>query len=150
MSHTREGDLITRLVLPVFELNGEFLAAAEDICAPAGLTPAQWKVLGAALDEPLPVAEIARRVGLLARQSVQRVADDLVRRGWAEYRENPRHRRAKLVAPTAAGRAKVDGLREAQHAWSNAVGAELDATELEAARTLVLRIAEVSRGVRSN
>ena len=86
---------MTDLVLPVFALNGEFLAAAEDMTRPVGLTPAWWQVLGATLTEPLAVAEIARRVGLgLARQSVQRVADVLVERGWAIYRDNPAHRRA--------------------------------------------------------
>src|SRR6476620_1451369 len=87
------GDALTDLVLPVFELNGEFLAAAKGIAEPAGLTPAWWQVLGATLTEPLPVAEIARRVGLgLARQSVQRTADLLVDQGWATYRDNPQHR----------------------------------------------------------
>ena len=62
----------------------------------------------ATLDEPLPVAEIARRVGLgLARQSVQRVADLLVERGWARFRDNPSHRRAKLLEPTDEGRAAL-------------------------------------------
>ncbi|MCX6491739.1 MAG: helix-turn-helix domain-containing protein, partial [Rhodococcus sp.] len=79
---TPEGDALTEVVLPVFELNGEFLAAAQDITKPTGLTPAWWQVLGATLDEPLSVADIARRVGLgLARQSVQRTANLLVDRG---------------------------------------------------------------------
>ena len=65
------GDALTDLVLPAFELNGEFLAAAEEMTRPVGLTPAWWQVLGATLDEPLTVAEIARRVGLgLARAGV--------------------------------------------------------------------------------
>ena len=68
---TPAGDALTELVLPAFELNGEFLAAAETMTRPVGLTPAWWQVLGATLDEPLTVAEIARRVGLgLARQKV--------------------------------------------------------------------------------
>ena len=76
---TPEGDALTDLVLPVFELNGEFLAAAAMITAPHELTPARWQVLGAVLDAPLPVPEIARRIGLgLTRQSVQRVANDVV------------------------------------------------------------------------
>lgn len=61
---TPEGDTLTEVVLTVFELNGEFLAAAEMISKPHGLTPAWWQVLGAVLREPLTVAEIARRVGL--------------------------------------------------------------------------------------
>ena len=140
------GDALTDLVLPVFELNGEFLAAAKDIAEPAGLTPAWWQVLGAILDEPLPVAEIARRVGLgLARQSVQRTADLLVEQGWATYRDNPQHRRAKLLEPTPDGRATLWRLREAQHAWADAVGAEIGADELRAALATVRRVIEASR-----
>lgn len=144
------GDALTALVLPAFELNGEFLAAAEEMTRPVGLTPAWWQVLGATLDEPLPVAEIARRVGLgLARQSVQRVADLLVERGWARFRDNPAHRRAKLVEPTEAGRAAVARLAEAQHAWADAVGAEIGEDELRRTRDSMRRIIAASRAQRA-
>ena len=53
---TPEGDALTALVLPVFALNGELLEAAAVITAPHELTPARWQVLGAVLEEPLPVA----------------------------------------------------------------------------------------------
>ena len=100
-SRSAAGDALTDLVLPVFELNGEFLAAAKDIAEPAGLTPAWWQVLGATLDEPLPVAEIARRVGLgLARQSVQRTADLLVEQGLGDLPRQP--------APPAGQAARTD------------------------------------------
>jgi DNA-binding MarR family transcriptional regulator len=144
------GDALTELVLPAFELNGEFLAAAETMTRPVGLTPAWWQVLGATLDEPLTVAEIARRVGLgLARQSVQRVADLLVERGWATFEDNPAHRRAKLLGPTAEGRATVNRLTEAQHAWADAVGAEVGEDEIRRTLAGVRRIIEASRGYRS-
>ena len=144
------GDALTDLVLPAFELNGELLAAAEDMTRPVGLTPAWWQVLGATLDEGLPIAEIARRVGLgLARQSVQRVADLLVERGWARYRDNPAHRRAKLLEPTDAGREAVDRLTEAQHAWADAVGAEIGEEELRRTLGSVRRIVAASRAYRA-
>jgi DNA-binding MarR family transcriptional regulator len=146
---TPAGDALTDLVLPAFELNGELLAAAEDMTRPVGLTPAWWQVLGATLTEPLPVAEIARRVGLgLARQSVQRVADILVARGWATYLENPAHRRAKLVAPTPAGRTAVASLAEAQHAWANAVGAAVGEEELRRALATMRQVISASRAYR--
>src|SRR5947208_697900 len=69
-------------------------------------TAAWWQVLGPVLGPPLPVAGIAREMGL-TRQSVQRIADILVERGLAEYRDNPAHRRAKLLVPTEAGRAAI-------------------------------------------
>jgi DNA-binding MarR family transcriptional regulator len=99
-------DLLSRSALGVFRLNGQFLAVAEELAKPAGLTAAWWQVLGAVLGEPLPVSGIARAMGI-TRQSVQRVADLLVDKGLAEYRANPAHRRAKLLAPTADGRAAV-------------------------------------------
>lgn len=137
-------------MLPVFELNGEFLAAAEEMTRPVGLTPAWWQVLGATLDEPLPVAEIARRVGLgLARQSVQRVADLLVERGWAVYRDNPAHRRAKLLEPTGAGRETLAALVDAQHAWADAVGATVGVEELRSALATVRRVIDASRAYRA-
>ena len=147
---TAAGDALTDLVLPVFELNGEFLAAADMMTRPAGLTPAWWQVLGATLDEPLTVAEIARRVGLgLARQSVQRVADLLVERAWGVYRENPAHRRAKLLEPTAEGRQVLGRLTSAQHAWADAVGAEVGDVELKRALGVLRRVIEASRAYRS-
>ncbi|MGW6033982.1 MarR family winged helix-turn-helix transcriptional regulator [Gordonia terrae] len=109
-------DLLSASALTAFRLNGQFLALAERLAAPAELTATRWQVLGAVLDEPLPVAGIARAMGI-TRQSVQRTADLLVADGLAEYRDNPAHRRAKLVAPTAAGlaavRAIIPGHREA-------------------------------------
>ncbi|GAA0221332.1 MarR family winged helix-turn-helix transcriptional regulator [Cryptosporangium japonicum] len=144
------GNALTDAVLPVFELNGELLAAARDISEPAGLTPAWWQVLGATLDEPLTVSDIARRVGLgLARQSVQRTADLLVAKGWAAYGTNPHHRRAKLLSPTDAGRATLLLLRDTQHAWADAVGAEVGAEELRSFVDTARRIAEASRAYRA-
>ena len=146
---TSAGDALTALVLPAFELNGEFLAVADTMTRPVGLTPAWWQVLGATLEEPLTVAEIARRVGLgLARQSVQRVADLLVERGWATFADNPAHRRARLLEPTPAGRATVAALAETQHAWADAVGAEIGEDELRRTLDSVRRIIAASRAHR--
>lgn len=99
-------DLLSRAALGVFRLNGQFLTVADELAKPGGLTAAWWQVLGAVLREPLPVAGIARAMGI-TRQSVQRIADLLVRRGLAEYVPNPAHRRAKLLRPTDEGLAAV-------------------------------------------
>ncbi|MGY2009067.1 MarR family winged helix-turn-helix transcriptional regulator [Nocardia gipuzkoensis] len=101
-----EQELFATAAITSFRLNGQFLAVAEELARPAGLTAAWWQVLGAVLRAPLPVAGIAREMGI-TRQSVQRIADLLVDKGLAEYRPNPAHRRAKLVAVTEAGRAAV-------------------------------------------
>ncbi len=99
-------DALSRTALGVFRLNGQFLAVSERLAEPAGLTAAWWQVLGAVLREPLPVAGVARAMGI-TRQSVQRIADLLVREGLAAYEPNPAHRRAKLLTPTEAGRTAI-------------------------------------------
>ena len=133
---TPAGDELTALVLRVFRLNGRFLEAADIIAAPAGLTSARWQVLGAVLDQPRSVAEIARRMGL-ARQSVQRVADCLVDDGMATYLPNPRHQRAKLLAPSARGWQAIEVLRPRQWAWADNVAAVIGWEQLRSVNAVL-------------
>jgi DNA-binding MarR family transcriptional regulator len=127
---TPAGDTLTELVLATFGLNGRLLAAADELARPAGLTAARWQVLGAVLREPRTVAGIARVMGL-TRQSVQRLADLLAEQGLAEYRENPHHRRAKLLAATEAGLAAVRSIHARQVVWADALTAGMDPRALE-------------------
>ncbi|MCA2205496.1 MarR family winged helix-turn-helix transcriptional regulator [Nocardia rosealba] len=98
--------LLDAAALTVYRLNGQFLALGDELAAPAGISVAWWQVMAAVEHQPLPVAGIARAIGI-TRQSVQRVADILVGKGLCEYRPNPAHKRAKLVAITAAGEAAI-------------------------------------------
>ncbi|MFI8947519.1 MarR family winged helix-turn-helix transcriptional regulator [Streptomyces sp. NPDC053750] len=131
MSDRERQDLLSRGALGVFRLNGQFLAVAEELARPAGLTAAWWQVLGAVLRDPLPVSGVARAMGI-TRQSVQRIADLLVERGLAEYRPNPAHRRAKLLAPTEAGRAAVSRIDPGHAAFADRL-AEAYGSEAELA-----------------
>ncbi|MQM25891.1 MarR family winged helix-turn-helix transcriptional regulator [Glycomyces albidus] len=106
------------MAVTVFKLNGQFLHVAEGLARPAGLTAAHWQVLGAVLRMPLPVAGIAREMGI-TRQAVQRIADILAANGMVEYLPNPAHRRAKLVAPTEQGREAVRRIGPAHAAFAD-------------------------------
>ncbi|WP_043615482.1 MarR family winged helix-turn-helix transcriptional regulator [Nonomuraea candida] len=121
-------ELLSGLALGAFRLNGQFLQVAEGLARPVGMTAAWWQVLGAVLREPLPVAGVARAMGM-TRQGVQRVADLLVERGLAEYRPNPAHRRAKLLAPTTAGREAIAAIVPAHQAFADRLVGELGAEE---------------------
>ncbi|MEU6544602.1 MarR family transcriptional regulator [Streptomyces sp. NPDC046859] len=132
-------DLLSRGALGVFRLNGQFLAVAEELARPAGLTASWWQVLGAVLREPLPVAGVARAMGI-TRQSVQRVADLLVDKGLAEYRPNPAHRRAKLLAPTDAGRAAVSRIDPGHAAFADRLAEAMGEQELAEAVRLLERL----------
>jgi DNA-binding MarR family transcriptional regulator len=117
MGMTPEQQIASGTVKTIFRLNGQFLSMAETLAAPAGLSAARWQVLGAVLDEPRSVADVARNVGV-TRQSVQRVADLLVAQGMAEYRPNPAHRRAKLLCATDEGCAAVRRIAPGHAAFS--------------------------------
>ncbi|GAA5045072.1 MarR family winged helix-turn-helix transcriptional regulator [Nocardia callitridis] len=117
-------DLFSTAAITAFQLNGRFLAVAEELARPAGLTAAWWQVLGAVLREPLSVSEIGRAMGI-SRQAVQRIADLLVGKGLAEYRPNPAHRRAKLLVATDAGLAAVHDISPRHAAMAERLTAEL-------------------------
>lgn len=147
MGHRRAQELLSGLALTAFRLNGQFLGVAEQLARPVGLTAAWWQVLGAVLREPLPVAEIARVMGV-TRQSVQRIADLLVDRGLAEYLPNPAHRRAKLLRPTDAGHAAVAHIDPAHAAFAERLvdhlGEERLARILDDLRTLSQALDELA------
>ncbi|HZU58033.1 MAG TPA: MarR family winged helix-turn-helix transcriptional regulator [Actinocrinis sp.] len=146
---TEPAQLLSGTALAVFRLNGQFLDVSEKLARPAGLTAAWWQVLGAVVREPLPVAGIARAMGI-TRQSVQRIADLLVDKGLAEYRPNPAHARAKLLALTEDGRAAISWIGPAHRALAQQLAGHLGTEEfqrvLSALRTLTEaldKIAEV-------
>jgi DNA-binding MarR family transcriptional regulator len=115
---TDRHELLSGMALTVFRLNGQFLDVAEGLARPVGLTAAHWQVLGAVMEAPLPVAGIARAMGI-TRQSVQRIADILAENGMVEYLPNPAHRRAKLVAPTERGLEAVRRIGPAHAAFAD-------------------------------
>jgi DNA-binding MarR family transcriptional regulator len=135
----REQDLLSGTALGVFRLNGQFLGVAEELARPAGLTAARWQVLGAVLTTPLPVAGIARAMGI-TRQSVQRIADLLVDQGLAEYVPNPAHRRAKLLRPTQDGHDAVARIDPGHAALAKRLAEEVGSDELESTLEALTRL----------
>lgn len=133
--------LLSNAALTTFKLNGQFLALAEQLARPAGLTAAWWQVLGAVVAEPLSVAGIAREMGV-TRQSVQRIADLLVAKSLVEYRDNPAHRRAKLVALTADGRDVMLRIGPRHRAAAEALADSLGRDELTAAVESLRRVSK--------
>jgi DNA-binding MarR family transcriptional regulator len=136
---TEAGGALTDVVITTFRLNARLMEAAQDLAVEGGLTAAWWQVLGGVLDEPRTVADIGRRMGM-TRQGVQRIADLLAERGLAEYRPNPAHRRAKLLACTEAGYWAIRRISIHQHPWAARIGAEVGAAELRAALATMQRL----------
>lgn len=141
VKRTAGGDALSAVAVQVLRLAAIFDAAGDALAQPAGQTTARWRVLAAVEHEPLPVAQIARAWSL-ARQSVQRVADDLERDGLVAYVENPRHKRAQLVRLTPRGRAVLRRIQAAQREWANGVGGRIGAAELQRAARVLERLAD--------
>ena len=133
------GAALTDLILETFRLNGRLLAAGDTLVRDLGLTSARWQIMGAvALSPvPLPVAHIARNMGL-TRQTVQRLVNDLESDGMVRFAPNPHHQRAQLVIFTEKGRAAYEAAHKRQRPWAQGLADGLSADEIEKA-TAVLR-----------
>jgi DNA-binding MarR family transcriptional regulator len=129
---------VTDLILEVFQLNGDLLATGDAMVHDLGLTSARWQVLGAIarIPVPLPVAHIARNIGL-ARQSVQRVVDDMHADGLVRLAPNPHHRRAMLVTMTDQGSAAYREASARQDHWARDLSADLPLDAIEGASSLL-------------
>lgn len=139
--HTANGEAFTELVLEVFRLNRLLHDAGDQLSAPVGLSTARWQVLGVVEHGPIPVADVARAMGL-TRQSVRETAALLESEGFVEFVENPRHRRARLMRITHLGMAAMERLAVEQAAWANRLADALPLEELRAAARMMGRIRE--------
>jgi DNA-binding MarR family transcriptional regulator len=136
---TEASQALTDVIIATFRLNGRLMDRAQRLARAGRLTATEWRVLGGVLDGPHSVAEIGRLMGM-TRQGVQRVADQLVDRGLAEYRPNPAHRRAKLLACTQAGYWAIRQIALVQRPWADEIAANIGATELRETLTTIRRI----------
>ncbi len=138
-ARTPTAEALTQLILEVFRVNGDLLAAGNRLTELSGQTSARWQVLGALRNGPLPVAGIAREMGL-ARQSVQRTTDLLADDGVVEFLDNPAHRRAKLVRLTSQGQEVLGQISRRQVSWTNGLAEALSFGERQVREALeVLR-----------
>ncbi|WP_315703940.1 MULTISPECIES: MarR family winged helix-turn-helix transcriptional regulator [unclassified Bradyrhizobium] len=134
--HSPQSEELSRLVWDVLQTASRLIEAGNRLSAPFGLTAARWQVMGVIIQEPATVADVARRLSQ-TRQGVQRLADEMVRDGLAAYSPNPRHARAKLLAPTSQGSASYRKLMKEQAKWMEALSANLQLKDIAAARVLL-------------
>jgi DNA-binding MarR family transcriptional regulator len=147
VSRTPAGEALTPLIPDLFRLNGLLLAAGDRLVAHLELTSARWQVLGAihAADRPQPVAWLARDLGA-HRQNVQRIVNDLQRAGLVAFEDNPHHRRAQLVVPTARGAEAFDEAMRLQAPWINRLTDGLALADIEAVRRIAAALTERLEG----
>ena len=140
------GDVFTELILETFRVNRLLLEAGDHLTQPVGLSSARWQVLGVVEHGPVPVANVARVMGL-TRQSVQQTADSLAEDGLIEYIENPHHRRAKLMRMTPKGSKAMDYVQQRHAEWANQIGGQ---HSLDGLRTAVTVLRELRESLEQN
>ena len=130
IKRTPEGESLTDIILETFRLNGALLEAGNQLTKPFELTSARWQVMGPVSEQPLTVAQVARRMGL-ARQGVQRIVNDLERLGMVTFEPNPDHKRAPLIAVSDKGQAAMEKINAAQSAWVNELSNGMSESQLK-------------------
>jgi DNA-binding MarR family transcriptional regulator len=133
---TPAGKAVTDLILETFRLNGRLLSAGDQLTRDLRLSSARWQVMGALANTPLPVAQIARNMGL-TRQSVQRIADILADEDLVAFTPNPNHQRAKLVTLTPSGTEVLQEVSRRQVVWVNELAKGLSTAELQTAVQII-------------
>lgn len=128
----------TRLFIESGRMNDRLAQASDALVADLGLTSARWQVLGVVVQsaEPTTVSQLARTMGL-ARQSVQRVVNDLVRDGFCRTADNPRHARAPLIVATAKGATAYREANARREPWATALAAGISDDDLRTALTVL-------------
>lgn len=103
-------EIFIELVDEIARSRGRTDLAFRSIRAAHGLTEVESIVLTAVThaQRPSTVPQIGRALGH-PRQVIQRAADALAARGLMEWRDNPDHKRARLLVPTAQGVAMREG-----------------------------------------
>ncbi|RCS44643.1 MarR family transcriptional regulator [Bremerella cremea] len=139
----KNGERFTELVLEVFKLNGLLLAEGDRIAGEYELSSARWKVLGsvAISGRPMTVAQIGRHMGQ-ARQSVQRIANEMAESGYFTWEDNPSDKRAMLLKLTAKGKRVYKQLEAEQAQWANEAASGLPPDELDSALKVLRRLSD--------
>jgi len=128
--------LIREILFSFFRLN----ATGERLFALVGQTPGKISLMRSLMEQgPQSVAQIAR-ARPVARQAVQRMADELTAQGLIEFVENPTHRRAKLARLTAAGKKIMDEAMAAELRLAARLARQFEEREVEIARDLIRRL----------
>lgn len=133
---------IDELMFEIFRVNDRLLAVGDATVKEVGLTSARWLVLGAIAlsNAPLPVAQIARNMGL-SRQAVQRSTNEMAALGLVQTLENPDRRRSKVVALTDEGRAAYEvALERWRSEWTGAMEEILTEEEILTTMRLLRRL----------
>jgi DNA-binding MarR family transcriptional regulator len=137
-SATTEAQLLTEIVLLLFRVNGQLLAAGDRLVDGLGLTSARWQMLGAVAlsDDPRTAPQLGAQMGM-TRQAAQKQLDLLLDDGLVAAEANPGHARSPLYLLTKKGTSVYAATARIQADWANQLASGLSARDLNTTRRLL-------------
>jgi DNA-binding MarR family transcriptional regulator len=115
-------------------------AAGQRLGAMTSWGGGSWGLLRSlALGGPQTVPQLARSRPV-ARQRIQKIADELAADGLVEFIDNPGHKRSKLVALTAKGAAKYAEITERILDLAEVLARDMSERELKTALGVLRRL----------
>ncbi len=123
---------LSKLIAATHRAHDALVSADDKLLSDIGLSHARARLLATLANEGVPrtVSQLARVLGV-ARQGVQRLADDLAAAGFIVFEENPGHARARLASLTEVGKRAHAEAEKRHHAWAERLSAGLSSTMLE-------------------
>ncbi|WP_310767674.1 MarR family winged helix-turn-helix transcriptional regulator [Mycobacterium sp. Z3061] len=137
-------DDIALLVADIYEAAGALRKSGEAVAKTEGQTQARWQLLSVISGDATSVPRAARRLGV-SRQGVQRIANNLVDDGLAQWRPNPDHRSSPLLALTATGRRVLSSITDRASAAQRSLTADIEAGDIRTARKVLQRLTAAVR-----
>jgi DNA-binding MarR family transcriptional regulator len=130
--------VLTEIVLLVFRVNGQLLAAGDRLVDGLHLTSARWQMLGAIAlsNAPRTAPQLAGRMGV-SRQAAQKQLDLLLEEGLAEAQSNPGHLRSPLYVLTRKGTSTYTATERLQKDWATRLAAGMARGDLDIAKRLL-------------
>src|SRR5690242_20280581 len=101
---SRSANPFVEMIDEVLRMGGRIRSMFGEVNAGAGLSAMETTVLTAVVEARFPptVPQIGRSLGH-PRQVIQRAVNALLERGYLDTSDNPEHKRARLLTPTAEG-----------------------------------------------
>jgi DNA-binding MarR family transcriptional regulator len=144
------GEVLNQLIWEIPFAFFRMQSAADRISHGRYRSSGKWSLmLSLDLDGTQSVSQIAH-ARPVARQGVQRMADELAEEGLVEFIENPTHKRAKLVWLTAKGEKFVRQLNESAVPWTNAIARRFREPDVAAAVQVLRKFRELLTGNQIN
>jgi DNA-binding MarR family transcriptional regulator len=139
---TPEGEALVELMLETIATSFKLRAAGAREGAVTAWGGGMWGFLRTLAEAgPSTVPQIARSRPV-ARQRIQKLADEAADLGLVEFIDNPAHRRSRLVRLTPDGRRRYESVTGRVHAAAERLADGMTLRELRAARGVLRALRE--------